>query len=107
MGLLRVEIAGLAIALAGGCSSPAPGPADTTATGKSPAMVHSGPSLSPFEHVKQATALPGDPGRDALRRRIIASVRERLMSHRDIEQDAERMVKVIRPIVEAASRQPE
>ncbi len=66
-----------------------------------------GPSLSPFRHVKQKKALPPDAGRETLRAALISNVRERLMSHRYIERDAERMVKEIGPLVEEAALQPE
>ena len=55
----------------------------------------------------QARALPAEPGRAQLRANMIASVRERLMSHRDIGTDARRMTETIQPIVEEAALQPE
>src|SRR5690349_3240960 len=52
----------------------------------------SGSSKSEFRVVAQADSFPGEGTRQQLRARIIANVRERLMSHRDIERDAARMV---------------
>ena len=99
----------MAIALAGGCRPIAPGPGALAAPPgrESAAAINVAPSLSPFGHVKQEAALPRDAGRDKLRERMIWNVRERLMSHRGIEQDAERMVKEIGPIVDEAAGQPE
>ncbi len=99
--VLRAPLAiACAALLSGGCRPPAP-----SVTKPAPIVVT--PSLSPFRKVKQSAALPTEASREKLRAATIADVRERLMSHRDIERDAERMVKEIGPIVEEAALQPE
>ena len=91
----------LALLASSGCRAPAVVPARAVNAPPSP------PSKSPFQVVKQADAFPGGISRDQLRSRMISNVRERLMSHRDIERDAARMVREIAPLVEEAVRQPE
>lgn len=91
----------LACLAATGCRAPA-----ALTLARPPAAVIL-PSLSPFRHVEQAVQFPREASRDEIRSRMIENVRERLMSHRDIERDAARMVTDIAPIVEAAANQPE
>ncbi len=69
-------------------------------------IIQPAPSLSPFRKVMQASALPDGNSRQELRLNMILNVRERLMSHRDIEKDAARITTEITPIVEEAARQP-
>ena len=92
---------GLAFLAGAGC-----GPRAVVPVGAAPEATVT-PSLSPFAHVVQAREFPRGLSRAQLRKRIIVDVRERLMSHRDIERDAARMVNEIAPIVEDAVRQPE
>ncbi len=98
---------GVSVVLAGGCRPVARGVVVAVPQlRETPGAANTGPSKSPFESVKQEPALPREAGRDTLRARMIANVYDRLMSHRDIEKDAERMVREIAPIVEAAALQP-
>ena len=103
VGAVGVGVGWLAVVCGAGCGPPAASRAAPIAV----ASVAPLPSLSPFRHVTQATSLPGEMSREELRKRMIADVRERLMSHRDIEQDAARMVTEIAPIVKEATRQPQ
>jgi len=94
--------AALLLVLAGGCGT-RPGSAAPRSDGGALA----GPSLSPFRAVKQEAALPEGAGPDTLRAGMIADVRDRLMSHRDIEQDAARIVNEVEPIVAEAAGKAE
>lgn len=87
--------------MAAGCQGPT---SRVLATAQIPVAA---PSLSPFRTVTQAKSFPGALHRDQFRAAIVASIYERLMSHRDIERDAERITNEVAPIVREAVRLPE
>lgn len=84
-----------------GCHRSAP----PTSTASLPVVY--APSLSPFRNVAQADTFPRDLSREEVRNRIIGRFRDRILSHRDVNEEAERMVREIAPIIEAAVQQPE